>query len=158
MSATLTVDRKRPAKPIKPKVWIKLYQPEFEPKILKGDKVGTFRPWPATSALPARFDIISCRVWTGAPYRSKQRQFASYTITGVYPVVIGNFGMAVEVPEKRLERHYDATKKKDLAVLNQVAIGDGFESWSKMLAWFSGRYDLPFRGIWIYWGPIRWTS
>jgi hypothetical protein len=154
MSATLTVARPRRSKTIKPRVWIKLYEPEFEPKILKGEKFGTFRPWPAPSALPARFDIISCRVWTGRPYRSTQREFASYTICGVYPVVIYNGGMTVEVPEKALKKPYDATKKQHRVVLDQVAIGDGFESWDKMLAWFSGRYDLPFRGIWIYWGPI----
>ena len=139
-------------KTIRPRIWVKTFQPEFESKIRAGEKVGTIRPVP--SLVPTIGDTIDCRMWSGLPYRSKQVKIAEFMIRGVYPVEICLGGMVYENREKALQRTYDISIRKDLRILNQVAKGDGFESWRELTSWFSGRYQLPFRGIWIYWGPI----
>ena len=139
-------------KTIRPRIWIKTCMAQFERKILCGIKVGTIRPWP--QVLPEIGDTIQLNKWSGLPYRSKQLRIASYFIKGVFPVLIHPDGMDVEIPGKNLRRSIISSNRKHRDTLNNVAIGDGFEDWPEMLTWFSNRYRLPFRGVWIYWGPI----
>lgn len=134
------------------RVWVKTFEPRFEASIRAGEKVGTMRPTP--KRMPTVGDQIDCRMWTGLPYRSPQAKISTFMITGVYPVVISDEGMTVVLPHKRMEKRLDQAKPKHRLALDQIAKGDGFESWKEMLGWFSDRYDLPFRGLWIYWGRV----
>lgn len=53
------------------KTFVRLFKPEFAAKVLSGEKCQTVRATP--KRMPTPGDRISCRAWTGAPYRSKQR-------------------------------------------------------------------------------------
>ena len=139
-------------KTIRPRRWVKLFAPEFRLPIVRGEKVGTIRP--KSLREPQIADVIDCRIWSGKPYRSKQVTISQDIIVGVYPVVIHVGGMIVSIPDKNLDRIMEQEKAADRRKLDLIAFGEGFQSWKEMQAWFASRYDLPFRGTWIYWGRL----
>lgn len=139
-------------KTIRLRRWVRLFQPEFRLPIVRGEKVGTIRPKSVQE--PQLGDVIDCRMWSGKPYRSKQVKISEHIIVGVYPVVIHVGGMIVSIPAKKLDRIMYQESAKGRRKLDLIAQGDGFQSWKEMQAWFAARYDLPFRGTWIYWGRL----
>jgi len=103
-----------------------------------GTKRQTIRPTP--SRLPSAGDLISCRAWTGKPYRSPQRVLRVSPILNVYPIKIGTVGV-----ECSGHPVFD---------LDLFAKKDGFRDWSDMRSWFIVNHDLVgslFLGILIIW-------
>lgn len=111
--------------------FVRMFKPQFAPKVETGAKLQTVRPTP--KRMPYRGDIISLRTWTGAPYRSKQRILRTAMITEVAHVVITTFGVSI-------------TGDRDA-----FARADGFTDFTSMRQWFAEQHGLPFSGIVIYW-------
>lgn len=117
---------------------VKMFKPEFALKVKSGDKRQTIRPVP--KIMPITGSDISCRQWSGKPYRSKQELLASGTITLVRPIKIHADGQ-FEVAGHMLtwQQQWD------------FARADGFDTPDKLLKWFSVEHGLPFTGIAISW-------
>ena len=103
-----------------------------------GTKRQTIRPFP--SRIPVAGDLISCRAWTGKPYRSPQRVLRVSPILNVYRIKLGlNF---VECAGQRVSD------------LDLFAKNDGFQGWADMRSWFIQNHDMVgsfFLGILIIW-------
>jgi hypothetical protein len=114
-----------------------LFQHQFEAKILAGTKTQTIRP-PRKDGRPRakRGEIASLRVWSGLPYRSKQREFARATI--------------LDVGECTITKDWPAIHGY-LVDADPFAIADGFDNYKHLLHWFSENHDLPFAGVLICW-------
>lgn len=116
-------------------------QPQFEPLILSGVKTHTIRPprkgrrWAEVLPPGTR---ISLRVWTGKPYRSKQREIKQVSVKFVFPVEVRSKGLW------RLDRNHPLSTRK-------ISHGDGFVNWPAMRKWFSTTHGLPFEGELIHW-------
>jgi hypothetical protein len=113
-----------------------MFQPQFEGKIISGVKWHTIRPRGKRRLLVGR--EISLRVWTGKPYRSKQREFLKATISVLVPVCVHEKGVRRTDTGFELDRVW-------------VAIRDGFDSWREMKEWFAKTHGLPFEGNLISW-------
>ena len=125
-------------------------KPEFEPLVLSGVKIHTIRP---QRKRPIKYrEELSLRVWTGLPYRSKQREFFR--------------GFAEQVEGIRIHRDGVESKPGTLACfwmpeykevgrfcLHVLARDDGFPDWKTMKAWFEKNHGLaePFEGTLIGW-------
>ncbi len=108
-------------------------QHRFAPKILDGSKPHTIR---ATARCKVG-DLLSLRIWTGKPYRSKQRRLREVLCTAVDPIMIMEHDVFVD----------------QLAVPGQhLAVADGFRDWEEMREWFRTVHGLPFQGWLIQWG------
>jgi hypothetical protein len=121
-----------------PRQFVRLFQPRFAHQVETRVKRQTIRPIPARIPLPG--DLISCRAWTGKPYRSPQRILLVSPIQYVVGVKIGVEG--VWCADIRVEN------------LDAFAKADGFEGWVDMRSWFIQNHDLVgsyFRGILIRW-------
>src|SRR5688572_20047442 len=71
-----------------------LFQNRFEAPILAGVKTCTIRAHRRDGRPRAvEGEAVSLRVWTGAPYRSKQREFAQRTVKFTFPVRVGKTGI-----------------------------------------------------------------
>ena len=116
-----------------------LFEPQFEPLILAGSKDLTIRA-PRKDGRPRAEmgDRISLRVWTGNPYRSKQREFAQATTKFVIPVCVGR----LEIYRTDLLAEFDRRR---------IARADGFPHWLAMKRWFKRKHGLPFKGVLIHW-------
>lgn len=91
--------------------------------------------------MPARFDTIDCRAWTGKPYRSKQRKLVKGTITEVHDVEITeSFSLGGLLFSQESA--------------NMIANSDGFDDFDQMAAWYKEEYGLPFKGVLITWKPL----
>lgn len=110
---------------------VRLFQPRFASLVESGVKLQTLRKTP--KRMPKVGSKISLRVWTGNPYRSKQRVLKESIITRVEPFDLD--AMRLDEPAKR----------------DAFARADGFADWADMLAWFVQTHGLPFRGILIAW-------
>lgn len=117
---------------MKPRTFVRMFQPRFAPLVESGAKFQTIRNTP--KVLPRVGDRVSCREWTGKPYRSKQRVLREAEITLVGPV-------RIEFQETASRANHD------------FARNDGFEDFWDMLAWFEKTHGLPFDGILIQWKP-----
>ena len=115
------------------------FQPQFEPLILSGQKTHTVRPTP--KRLPKVGEEFVGYVWTGKPYRSKQRVLLESTITKLQKIEIVENGWT----------WLDDIRMKTLRDCNDFAHADGFVGYSEMLAWFRDTHGLPFAGIVIHW-------
>lgn len=120
-----------------------MFQPQFEPMILSGRKPHTIRPKRKVPLRPGQ--LLSLRVWTGKPYRSKQREFAKAKVTKVVSFALG---------------YFDAMKLdgQPLTVLsqNQFAYADGFDTADDMRLWFGVTHGtVNFTGIVIYFELIK---
>lgn len=118
--------------------FVRLFQPRFAALVEAGRKWQTVRPEP--KRMPKPGDTISLRCWTGAPYRSKQRIIREAEIRDVHHTLIDADGMNLYERDAAWAPDRDA-----------FARADGFADWREMRAWFETEYDLPFRGIVLYW-------
>jgi hypothetical protein len=120
-----------------------MFKPQFAPLVEQGTKLQTMRPTP--KRMPQPGDQISLRAWTGKPYRSKQRELRSATITRVSTVRIEHDRIAInDVPFGNW--NLGAEWMRDFAR------ADGFDSWESLAAWFDHEHGLPFDGVLIQWG------
>jgi len=76
---------------------------------------------------------VSLRVWTGAPYRSKQREFAQRTVKFTFPVRVSKNGIV------RMDLGCQLSHK-------EMARALGFESWREARRWYEAAHGLPFDG------------
>lgn len=116
-----------------------MVQNRFEQPILDRIKNTTIRP-PRKDGRPRAKpgEQLSIRVWTGAPYRSKQREILQVTVKFVMPVEIDVLG----IKRTDMPVEFDRTK---------IAKADGFKNWREMRAWFLFTHGLPFTGVLIHW-------
>lgn len=119
-----------------------VFQNRFEAPILAGRKPHTIRGHRRDGKPRARVgETISLRVWTGKPYRSKQREFARAVVTAVFPVRIYDCGIQLH-----------ATRREVLWYGQQrIARQDGFAGFTEMLEWFRSTHGLPFEGVLVKW-------
>lgn len=111
--------------------------PRFAPLVKAGTKVQTARPYPKRACdLPIAGDRISCREWSGKPYRSKQRKLCEGVITKVARVRIAKAAAMVDGV---------------LQWSGDFARADGFADYYDLADWFSATHGLPFEGILIQW-------
>ena len=112
-----------------------LFQPRFEDPILQGIKGSTIRG----HARCKEGDVLSLRLWTGKPYRSKQRELFRVACQATARVHITEHIILLDdVPCTPRER--DAVVKRE-----------GFGSWEAMREWFQTAHGLPFSGERIIW-------
>lgn len=113
-----------------------LFKERFRDLILSGVKTSTIRK----KARCRAGDTLSLRCWTGRPYRSKQKTFATRICAQVMPVVIGEGGILLNgVPVNK-------------AMREALAVKDGFDSFRDMEIFFKETHGLPFTGELIRWG------
>lgn len=112
-----------------------LFQPQFEQPILDGRKGTTIRK----SARCKPGDILSLRVWTGKPYRSKQRELMPIACQATANVRITSDTISLD-GMVCTERERDAIAKRE-----------GFTDWQAMKDWFTTTHGLPFSGQMIIW-------
>lgn len=114
-----------------------MFQPQFEPLIVSGRKYHTIR---SKRKIPLRHgQPLSLRVWTGKPYRSKQRAFLSAKVWRVGFIAIAVTGITLN----------GKPMTPDQAAA--LAYHDGFESLGDLIGWFHTNHSLPFVGEIIYW-------
>ena len=124
---------------------VRMFKPQFAPLVEAGTKCQTVRPTP--KRMPKSGDYISCREWTGKPYRSKQRVLNVAPICAVEKITICDTGreLLVSVGNKSL------TPEE----LNAFAAADGFKDAIEMFNWFEATHGLPFEGVVIKWHNIQ---
>ena len=96
-----------------------MFQPQFEQPILDGRKGSTIRK----TARCKEGDVLSLRLWTGKPYRSKQHCMMQVACQAIADVRIYS------------DRERDAVVERE-----------GFGSWEAMRDWFQTAQGLPFEG------------
>lgn len=112
-----------------------MFQPQFEQPILDGIKGSTIR----ATARCKEGDELSLRLWTGKPYRSKQRELFRTSCQATANVRIYNDRISLD-GMVCTERERDAVVKRE-----------GFGSWQAMRDWFQSTHGLPFSGEMIIW-------
>jgi hypothetical protein len=120
---------------------VRMFKPQFAPLVESGAKCQTVRPEP--KRMPNPGDRISLRMWTGSPYRSKQRVLREAVIASVDRIFIDNFYglLLVSIGHHSLEPND----------VSAFACADGFTGAGEMLNWFEDTYGLPFDGVLIKW-------
>lgn len=120
------------------KLTVKMVSREFVPQIRRGTKRSTIRP---ERKVPHQIgDVLDLRCWEGRPYWSKQKHVAYAEVIAYHPITIHREGFEID--------GVFTPRPQDLERLAKL---DGFRSWSALVAWFSKRYDLPFRGFFTEW-------
>jgi hypothetical protein len=121
---------------------VRMFKPQFAPLVESGVKCQTVRPKP--KRMPKAGDRISLRMWTGKPYRSKQRVLRESEIVQVQSIWFNGVTILLDDPkgEKGLLPR---------AVEEAFARADGFENLKAMSDWFEANHGLPFEGIVIKW-------
>lgn len=130
----------------RPPIRVVMFRPEFEAPILAGTKHHTIRPR-AKRPWKARM-LLSLRVWTGAPYRTPQREFMMVPLLRVEPVEITRQSVTLGWPgSDRIGWSAGSDG------LDRFARADGFATWADLVAWFDRTHGLdePFRGDLIRW-------
>jgi hypothetical protein len=117
-----------------------MFKPQFAPAVEAGTKLQTVRPVP--KRMPEAGDTISLRMWTGLPYRSKQRVLRESVIESVAPIRITEDGPVLDSIQL-----WGAER-------DAFAEDDGFPGWMEMREWFEATHGLPFDGILICWKPL----
>lgn len=125
-------------------------KPEFEPLILSGQKIHTIRP---QRKRPVKWhDEISLRVWTGKPYRSKQREFFKGRVERCQGIEIHHDGVDLK---PGTIGHWWMPEFTEIGRfgLHLLARNDGFPDWRTMKAWFEKTHGLAtaFEGTLIGW-------
>lgn len=111
-----------------------MFKPQFAPLVESGEKCQTVRPTP--KRMPKVGDRISLRMWTGRPYRSKQRVLRDAIIT--------------EVSMCDITEHIVAVKSYAVPC-DEFALADGFKDFFELRDWFKSTHGLPFEGVVIKW-------
>jgi hypothetical protein len=114
-----------------------MFQPRFARLVETGKKRQTVRKAP--KRMPRKGDTVSLREWTGAPYRSKQRELMRATLVNVHSVEIGDYELTID------DQWMGAEKRE------RFARADGFDGWEDLQYWFEETHGLPFRGIALFW-------
>lgn len=110
------------------------FKNHFEQPILAGVKDCTIRARRKDGKARAREgEMISLRVWSGAPYRSKQREFAQRTVKFIFPVRVNWSGI------RRADTHVSLDRSKMAKAL-------GFQNWIEARKWYEAAHGLPFDG------------
>ena len=93
--------------------------------------------------MPKAGDRISLRMWTGKPYRSKQRVLRESEIAAVEKISLCDTGRELMVYVNGHELHPEQ--------INDFAKADGFKCGIEMFNWFETTHGLPFDGVVIKW-------
>lgn len=140
---------KRPAMP-RPPIRVIMFRPEFEAPITAGTKHHTIR---GKAKRPWKFPmLLSLRVWTGAPYRTPQREFMLVPLIRVEGIRIHTDGVELRPGTHAAFWMGEQGKRRDL--LEAFARADGFESWEAMKDLFRRMRGIdrePFEGQLIRW-------
>ena len=120
---------------------VRMFKPQFAPLVESGVKLQTVRPTP--KRMPKPGDRISLRMWTGKPYRSKQRVLRESTITAVEKISMCDTGRELLVYVDSHELHPEQ--------INEFAKADGFKDGIELFNWFEATHGLPFDGVVIKW-------
>jgi hypothetical protein len=120
---------------------VRMFKPEFAPLVESGAKCQTVRPTPKRR--PQAGDRISLRMWTGKPYRSKQRLLQEAEIVSVNNISFCDTGRELLVIVNGHELHPEQ--------INEFAKADGFKDGIAMFNWFEATHGLPFEGVLIKW-------
>lgn len=120
---------------------VRVFKPQFAPLVESGVKCQTVRPIP--KRMPQPGDRISLRMWSGKPYRSKQRHLRESVIVKVEAISLCDTGrgMLADIGNHTL------TDEE----LNAFAAADGFNNAIEMFNWFDATHGLPFTGVVIKW-------
>ena len=130
--------------------FVRMFKPRFAKLVKSGSKTQTIRPLP--KRIPRRGDTLSLRVWTGKPYRSKQRVLLETKLDRIEVIRIDEKGIIKPPGEGSIL----AIMGEKLCVLEGVnadryAQDDGFKDWNEMRDWFKDTHGLPFEGVALYW-------
>ena len=120
---------------------VRMFKPQFAPLVESGAKCQTVRPTP--KRMPKPGDRISLRMWTGKPYRSKQRVLRESEILAVETISLCDTGRELLVYVNGHELHPEE--------INAFAVADGFKGGIEMFNWFESTHGLPFDGVVIKW-------
>lgn len=118
---------------------VMMFQHRFETLIAKGVKNCTIRS-PRKDGRPRarEGETLSLRVWTGLPYRSKQREFAQRPVKFTFPVRVSKNGFdRLDIPNAHLSRR-----------LMVKALG--FSGWREARDWYKATHGLPFDGVLVH--------
>lgn len=132
-----------------PRRFVFMFQSQFAELVTTGLKRQTIRA--PRDRRPTVGDLIDCRAWTGAPYRSKQRHLCRGRITKVADCLIFRNGVALE---SALVEDY-GFELLDSIRLHGFAQADGFKDIASMNAWFSETHGLPFGGMLVRWEVVE---
>lgn len=133
----------------KPSRFVFMFQSQFAELVTTGLKRQTIRSprkrWPLIG------DLIDCRAWTAAPYRSKQRHLCHGRITMVASCSINRNAVALS---------YSSPTGSVLEILTTsgeqaFAQADGFKDVASMHAWFNKTHGLPFQGMLVRWEVLK---
>jgi hypothetical protein len=138
-------------KPKRRPIRVVMFQPDFESPITDLTKRHTIRP-PLKRPIPIDA-IISCRVWRGKPYRTKQREFARFDFSHCEGVIIHKDGVEIS-PGTARYMFLGEWSKTRRQMLEHLAQRDGFPDWPTMRDWFQKTHTLPFTGTLIHWHPV----
>lgn len=136
-----------------PRRLVRMFKPRFAFAVGTGTKCQTVRPWPKlVKDYPKVGDVIDCRYWCGAPYRSAQVKLGTATITEVEPVMVdAEKGIGfLDVNEHVGPRWVWLMPDRAQA----FALADGFGCLAEMLEWFAATHGLPFEGMLIKWSKV----
>lgn len=121
------------------------FQNRFEAPILALVKDATIRALRKDGRPRAKDgETISLRVWTGEPYRSKQREFAQRVVKFTFPVRVSRLG--IERPDLGCK-----------LVRSRMAKSLGFANWSEAREWYQRAHGLPFDGVLVHF-PVAATG
>ncbi len=134
-----------------PRTWVKIFAEPFHQPVRSGTKRRTLRS--GGKDLPLVGDLISCRRWTGQPYRSVTEVLRTGRITRSDWIAIERVrGRGVRLTEGSLVTVPGTASAN--GHLDAFAMADGFQSWRGMVEWFEAQYGLPFFGYLIEWEPL----
>lgn len=123
---------------------VKMFKPQFAPLVEAGTKCQTVRPLPKRT--PKAGDKISLRMWTGKPYRSKQRVLRESEIVAVQTLRMTESDMWLDGVRQTGNQNWE------------FALADGFKSSREMCNWFADTHGLPFYGVVIKWHNAELTD
>lgn len=126
-----------------------VFQNRFEADIVAGRKSHTIRGHRRDGKPRAKMgETISLRVWTGKPYRSKQREIARGVVDKIESIAVHSNGISLGDGTLRV---WFMGEWNHIEMLNGFARRDGFGSWSEMRDWFKATHGLPFSGSLVGW-------
>ncbi len=133
------------------RIHIKLFKPEFRPKIIAGTKFITIRPCPRRAQdWPEVGDYIDIREWSGRPYNSPQIKVGIAPLVGWCPVDIFEDG-AINLSSTN-PAMIEPWSRED------IAKHDGFDSQSDMMSFFLKQHRTWFRKYRVFNGMMwRWN-
>jgi hypothetical protein len=105
-----------------------MFKPQYEPMILAGTKTTTIR-----QARMNVGEVRSFRVWTGAAYRSKQREFVRAEIVSAVPFQL----TSGEPGQCTMSMCYMACDEQGMT---NIARNDGFPGWRHLLDAFTAMH------------------